>query len=245
MIKLILSDITIMGAGYCVLGLEQTSPDSYRSVRPMPPFGFAWREPFPLSRGDQVNFVPRPTRTVVPHIEDKNSFGLSGTGSRLAEEALVLRLKKAEAASDLAGLFGCAPQTGSRGGGAFWVDPTAARRSVCGCDYESLQFRVFPEPNSFTLRAELVMPSSERIKSIPIVDRDWRRFVENLVRRSRRTDPLPLIERFLNRVILLRMMSSPNRFARIGLPRPHETGQCWLMLDSLFPQALESWLDLF
>jgi hypothetical protein len=31
------------------------------------------------------------------------------------------------------------------------------------------------------------------------------------------------------------------RFARIGLARPN-SGRCWLMLDSLFPQPQESWL---
>ena len=35
--ELILSDVTIMGLGYCVIGLEQVSSGSFRSVRPMPP----------------------------------------------------------------------------------------------------------------------------------------------------------------------------------------------------------------
>ena len=65
-----------------------------------------------------------------------------------------------------------------------------------------------------------------------------------LVKRIQRADPLPLAERFLNRTVAEKMLLSPQRFARIGLPRPRTDRQCWLMLDSLFPQPNEAWLDL-
>lgn len=242
--ELILSDITVMGEGYCVIGLEEVSPNSYHSVRPMPPWGFAWREPFPFKRGDRVRFQSRPTTVARPHLEDQKTSGLIGTGTSVDEDGLIQRLKEAEVAVDLQHLFACAIQSGSRGGGALWVNPPDAARSICGCEYENLRFRLFPEPPGFTLRAELLISSKERIPSIPIVDREWRRFVSLLVRRIQRSDPLPLAERFLNWSVGRQMLVTLQRFARIGLPRPKQDQPCWLMLDSLFPQPRDAWLDL-
>lgn len=244
MTELVLSDITVMGPGYCVLGLEQISGESFRSIRPMPPWAFAWREPFPFHRGDRVTVRPRTASVAAPHFEDRLSDGLKGTGHRMPEERLVQCLRKAEFSGNLEGLFGCSLQRGSRGGQALWVHPAQACRSVCGCEYENLRFCVYPEPEGHTLRAEIVLASNERIPSVPVVDRDWRAFVGTLIKRVRRSDPLPLVERFLNRTILPKFLSSPHRLARIGLPRPREDQQCWLMLDSLFPQPQETWLDL-
>jgi len=50
MAEVILSDITIMRDGDCVIALEQIAPDSFapdsfRSVRPRPLWGLAWRLP--------------------------------------------------------------------------------------------------------------------------------------------------------------------------------------------------------
>ncbi len=232
-----------MGQGYCVIGLEQVPPYSFRSVRPMPPWGFAWREPFPFRRGDGVRLQSRPVPITPPHFEDRQSFGLSPAGRSTREEDLIECLKKAEVSPDLEHLFECPVQTSPRGGGALWVNPTDARRSICGCEYCNLRFCVFPEPNGFNLRAQFVLASNERLSSIPIVDRDWRRFVEQLVQRIKRSDPLPLAERFLNRSVCKRLFAAPQRFARIGLPRPRGDQQCWLMLDSLFPQPKDPWLD--
>jgi hypothetical protein len=39
---LILSDITEMGSGLCVIGIEQVGKNEFHSVRPMPPMGYAW-----------------------------------------------------------------------------------------------------------------------------------------------------------------------------------------------------------
>lgn len=245
MTELILSDITVMGPGYCVLGLEHVAPDSFHSIRPMPPWGFAWREPFPFRRGDRVNVHLRPAAAAPPHFEDRRSDGLRGIDPRVPEELLVQSLKKAEVSPNLESLFGCPVQAGSQGGRALWVEPSAARRSICGCEVENVRFRIFPESEGHTLRAEMLLPSNQRIPSIPVVDRNWRRFVGSLVERVRRESPLPLVERFLNRTIVPKILSSPLRFARIGLPRPRADRQCWLMLDSLFPQPEKSWPDLF
>jgi hypothetical protein len=243
MTELILSDITIMGQGYCVLGLEPVE-NSYRSIRPMPPQGFAWREPFPFRRRDRVSTRLWRVETRAPHFEDRRSENMRVCGERLSEELLVKCLMKAEVAASLQDLFNCQVQAGSQGGRALWVDPSAAKRSVCGCEYENVRFHIYPEAEGYTLRAEMALASGERIPSIPIVDRAWRRFVAALLKRVTRSEPLPFVERFLNRTIHPKLVISLNRFARIGLPRPRENAQCWLMLDSLFPQPQRAWLDL-
>jgi hypothetical protein len=243
--KLILSDITIMGPGYCVIGLEQVSDSSYSSTRPFPPSAFAWREPFPFKRGDTVRYEPIATIARRPHIEDQQCNGLEPIERSLSEDELVECLRKAEVSPNLEQLFGCPPQSSSSGGRAVWVNPEEARRSVCGCEYDNIRFRLFPEREGFKLRAMLALASNERLESIPIVDREWRRFTESLVKRVKRADPLPLAERFLNRSVANKLCATPKRFARIGLPRPKDNQQCWLMLDSLFPQPNDSWLDEF
>ena len=242
--ELILSDITVMGPGYCVIGLEEAQAESYRSVRPLPPWGFAWREPFPCGRGDRAQFHVSRTEVSSPHVEDLKSQGLTKAENSLNEEQLVACLRQAERADKLHELFGCDTYASDRGGRALWVKPDEAARSICGCEYENLRIRLFRESDGFSLRGEVVVRSNERINSIPIVDRDWNRFVAKLVKRIQRSDPLPLAERFLNRTLAGKMLSSPLRFARIGLPRPREDRQCWLMLDSLFPQPKEAWLEL-
>jgi hypothetical protein len=242
--ELILSDITVMGPGYCVIGLERIKADSYRSVRPFPLRAFAWREPFPFRRGDGVRFTAIPTTIARPHVEDQQSRGLIHTREYRSEEELIGSLRKAEISGNLSDLFGCHVQAGDRGGRALCVNPREAQRSICGCEYSNLRFHVYPESGGFTLRAEVILDSNERIPSIPVVDREWRRFVAQLVQRIRRADPLPLAARLLNRSVAIKMLATPHRFARIGLPRPRADQQCWLMLDSLFPQPNESWLDL-
>lgn len=244
MLELILSDITVMGQGYCIIGLERLSPDSYRSVRPMPLQAFAWREPFPYRRGDCVCIDPVPTVAPRPHVEDQQSRGLTRTGRSLGEAELVECLRKAEVSPDLEHLFGCPPQRSTQGGTAVWVKPAEARRSICGCEYDNVGFRLYPESDGFSLRAGILLRSSERLNSVPVVDREWRRFVGQLTQRIQRHDPLPLAQRFLNWSIRTKLLAAPQRFARIGLPRPKTGQQCWLMLDSLFPQPENSWLEL-
>ncbi len=241
--ELILSDITVMGEGYCVIGLEQYPPNAFRSTRPFPPKAFAWREPFPFKRGDAVHFDPITTVAKRPHIEDQQCQSFQNAGRFLDEDKLVECLRKAEVSPDLEHLFECQPQTSMRGGRALWVNPQEAKRSICGCEYDNLKFRLYPEAGGFKLRSELLLSSNERLSSIPIVDREWRRFAVNLVQHIKRSDPLPLAERFLNRTVANKLCATTLRFARIGLPRPRDDQQCWLMLDSLFPQPKDAWLD--
>lgn len=241
--ELILSDITVMGPGYCVIGLERLASGAFRSIRPMPPWGFAWRDPFSWRRGDCVGFDGRAVPSTRPHVEDVRSSGLNGLGRSLGEDELVMCLRKAEVSPDIEHLFGCPVQASTEGGRALWVSPSDAVRSVCGCEYANLRFHLFPQPDGFNLRAELTLSSNERVPSIPIVDREWRRFAGQLRQRIRRSDVLPFAERFLNGRIRNALLLSADRFARIGLPRPREAQRCWLMLDSLFPQPAESWLE--
>jgi hypothetical protein len=243
--ELILSDITVMGQGYCVIGIERLASGAFRSIRPFPPSGFAWREPFPWRRGDYMKFHGRPIPVARPHVEDVQSFVLDSMGRSLGEDELVECLKQAEVSPDLEHLFGCPVQASSAGGRALWVSPSEAARSVCGCGYVNLRFRLFPEPAGFNLRAEVTLSSNERLASIPVVDREWRRFASQLFQRIQRSDALAFAERFLNgRVRNALLLASTRQFVRVGLPRPREDRQCWLMLDSLFPQPDESWLDL-
>ena len=241
--ELILSDITVMGQGYCVIGLEKLPTEKFRSVRPMPPLGFAWRDPFKFKRGDCVNVHWKNVALARPHIEDCPSAGLAGPARVLSEGELIACLKKAETAQNLETLFDCAIQRSTQGGRAVWVNPEEARRSICGCEYENLRIRLFPEPPNFNLRAEILLTSNERLSSIPVVDREWREFARRVVCRIQRADPLPLAERFLNRLVSYKILLTPERFVRIGLPRPRADQHCWLMLDSLFPQPQASWLD--
>lgn len=240
--ELILSDITVMGQGYCVIGLERLASGAFRSIRPMPPWGFAWREPFPYKRGDCVRFRPTNGMSSAPHIEDQPCAGLEATPRSLNEEDLVASLRKAEVAADLEHLFGCEPRASTQGGKAVWVSSAEALRSICGCAYRNIWFRIYAEPEDFKLRAQLSLGTNERLESIPIVDRDWRQFVALLIENSGGLAEAAEAEWVLNHIVRARLLASPHRFLRIGLPRSRGDELCWLMLDSLFPQPKNSWL---
>ena len=55
---LILSDITVMGPGYCVIGLERVAQDAFRSVRPLPPRSYAWPSDISLRTGKYGSLYP-------------------------------------------------------------------------------------------------------------------------------------------------------------------------------------------
>ncbi len=148
--ELILSDITEMGSGLCVIGIEPACENLFRSVRPIPPRGFAWERSFPYQRGNGVRFASRRTSVFPPHCEDQNTFGLQASGRCLNEIELVSTLQRAEVSAELEGLFGCVLHVDSSGGNA-WVDPTQANRSICGCLYKNLRFLVFKDPNRLSI----------------------------------------------------------------------------------------------
>lgn len=189
-----------------------------------------------------VRFLPAATLASPPHLEDQNTHGLAPAGEGVSELDLVVMLQGAEVSANLEGLFGCPLHTDSQAGNA-WVDPGSAKRSICGCDFRNIRFRVFGERGDPNLRAKLVLPSGETLNSLPVVDRDWRRFFDGLVQGRAQSGATPDPETFLNRSIRNELMRAPYGFARIGLARGRaKEDKCWLMLDSLFPQPNPAWL---
>ncbi len=236
-----------MGPGYCVIGLEPTGRDSFRSVRPLPPKNYAgreihaWPEPFAFKRGDSVRCQLGTAPDRPPHFEDRQSDGLRPTGRCLSEADLVRCLRMAEVSTDLGGLFGCDVQADTSKGNV-WVNPPKGNRSICGCEFRNIRFRVFQDPGRLTLRAALVLASGESLQSLPVVDRGWNRFLRQVAERLGAVNVGSRSQTFLNGAIRNTSLDSSNSFARIGLARANED-KCWLMLDSLFPQPTADWLD--
>jgi hypothetical protein len=236
--ELLISEITRMKAGHCVLGLERNQ-GNFRSIRPMPPSAIAWRG-FPYQRTDRVAFSLSVFSVIQPHFEDRQAADPQRLGS-VTERELVGCLKLAEVAASVQELFGCPVHPSARGGPSVWVNPDDARRSISGCEIRSFRFsfRLYPA----SIRVALVLPSGEILESLPVVDRDWHEFIALFEQKSRDVPHLGLrLEKYFNSFIHERIMTSPIRFARIGLARPDKDGCCWLMLDSLFPLPQREWL---
>lgn len=240
--ELILSDITEMGLGLCVVGIERIGKNSFRSVRPIPPTGYAWPLPFHCKRGSFVRFEPAATSAIPPHIEDQNTHGLTPRGESLVEDELVDLLQHAETSENSEGFFECELRTDKPGGNA-WVPPDSARRSICGCWHTNMRFRVFVDPGRVKLVVRLALTSGEVLHSLPIVDWAWRQFLGELISRLSKPPARNELEALFNGSIRARVMGSPTRWVRIGLPRPKQNeNKCWLMLDSFFPQPDVAWL---
>lgn len=241
--ELILSDITEMGLGLCVIGIERVGKNEFRSVRPIPPSGHSWPLPFDGQRGSFVRFEPWATSATRPHVEDQNTHGLTAGGNSLDQDELVDLLQHAEISESSEGLFGNGLSSDQLGGNA-WVPSDSASRSICGCNYANLRFRVYIDAGKVKLVAMVALASGEVLHSLPVVDRAWRQFVAELVYRLPKLPPRNQLDAIFNRFIRPRVMDEPVHFARIGLPRPKQANdKCWLMLDSLFPQPDLEWLD--
>jgi hypothetical protein len=241
MAEVIISDITIMRDGYCVIALDEVGPGLFRSVRPMPLWGFAWRAPFPHQRGDHVECDLRARKDAqAPHTEDLQRGELSATGRRIGEAELIGYLRQAEFSENLSGLFGANLRTS--GGGNAWVVPGEASRSICACHYRHIWFQLFQNVDGLRLRARLGLCSGESLRSLPVVDREWQRFIETAFGPRIPADQLKLCEENLNRALYPHLRGAMRALARIGLARENAS-RCWLMLDSLFPQPQESWIN--
>jgi hypothetical protein len=241
--ELILSDITEMGTGQCIVGLEQVGKNSYRSVRPLPRVRFAWPVELSCRRGSFARFEPVPTSAVRPHIEDQNTQGLTLTGEPLGEDELVDLLQHAETSENTERLFGCGLYSDQLGGNS-WVPPASATRSICGCGYTNMRFRTYVDGDKVRLVAMLALPSGEVLHSLPVVDWVWRQFLAALMQRGPKRPARRELDAVFNKSVRARVMDSPAHFVRIGLPRPKlDESKCWLMLDSLFPQPDFTWLD--
>jgi hypothetical protein len=232
--ELLISEITHMAAGLCVIGLERHK-GGYSSLRPIPHGLNAWRQ-FPYHRADRIAFDLSLSPGVTEHhCEDRHALNPRKIGF-VSEDELVGCLKQAEVANSIRDLFGCQVHPSPRGGPAVYVNPGDARRSVCGCNINSVSFRFYPEK----IRVALALKSGETLDSLPVVDRDWLAFAKRLDVESQ-----DWFEGFFNSFIVDQIMSSPIRFARIGLARPGWDGLCWLMLDSLFPLPRDAWVEEF
>ena len=234
MTELLISEITLMGSGFCVIGLDRKG-QSCCSVRPLPPRGNAWQR-FPFIRGDRLcfrlSFIPAAT----PHVEDRVSTGILGKAGHVPEGDLVAHLRQAELTENLGSLFNCTVHENPWGSGVY-VEPNAASRSICGCNVQNVRFQVFPD----AVRATVLLPSGEALRDLPLVDRDWNEFIRRVFQETTGANRLQRINRFFNGVIAERVLNNSNRFARIGLSRKHYEKH-WLMLDSLFPLPQQNWL---
>jgi hypothetical protein len=230
-----------MREGFCVIGIKKEN-EGFRSIRPVPPRTIKWTQ-FPYNRGDRVEFNLVRIPSVRPHWEDRRVSTHRKVGV-LTEVQLIESLKHAEIADSLEELFGCHLHPSSMGGDSVFAYPGEATRSVCGCKITSVQFnfRFFPR----AVRASLTLSSGDVLPSLPLVDRDWNRFIDSLATQEANRKHLPrrldiLFGAFVEQQILL----SPIRFARIGLSRPMHQGNCWLMLDSLFPLPRPEWREAY
>ncbi len=229
MAELILSDITRMGAGLCVIGLERTE-SGYRSVRPGPTRGHAWPAQFPYHRGDRIQYHLMPAETKPPHVEDHRSNGLMKKVGSLTEEELLNCLRQAELARSLKDLFGCPVQVKQRG--AF-IWPTRAQRSICGVEDPRIRLKMVARE----IRAIVGFPSGENVE-LKVVDRSWELFAEAALARLEGITRLHRLHSFFEAKLAA---AHEGRFVRIGVTRPSPR-RCWLMADSIFPMPRKSWL---
>ncbi|MGH9815916.1 MAG: hypothetical protein ACRD6I_07555 [Candidatus Acidiferrales bacterium] len=235
MTELILSDITRMAGGYCVIGLEPQG-DGFRSVRPMPPSGHAWPQSFAYRRGDKLQFNFTAVEVTRPHVEDRLTGGVIGQAGRLSGEELLACMVQAEIAPRVSELFGCAVRPGKTGAS---IHAPKGRRSICG----ARAGRVRLKWEATQLRARVALASGDLLPDLPVVDRSWHRYVETLLGKMEGANRLQRLNRYLGE----RLQSMPELFVRIGLTRPHPPrwGRCQLMVDTLFPLPRKSWMGEF
>lgn len=235
MSELILSEITRMKPGLCLIGLEADGA-GYRSVRPLPPRGHSWPLPFEYHRRDRLRFAfLSKGATARPHVEDQPTAGLVESTGRVSESDLREFLLRAEMARDIRQLFRCRVMTKKRG--AFAIGKLACR-SICGVEAK----RVRLEWRLKEIRASVLFPSGETLPDLPVVDHSWHSFAEAALRRLTGPDR---VQR-LNENFAERMESEAREHGRIvvriGLTRP-KPNACWLMVDTLFPLPRRSWLE--
>jgi hypothetical protein len=241
MTELLISEITRMREGFCVIGIKKEN-EGFQSVRPVPLRTFRWPQ-FPYSRADRVDFNLIRLPSARPHLEDSSASSHRKLGN-VSEASLVESLKKAEVAESLEDLFACHLHPSPTGGDSVFAIPDEATRSICGCKINSIQFnfRFYPE----SIRASLNLASGEILPSLPLVDRDWNEFVASLATQKANRNQIPRrLNTFFGAFVEPQILLSPICFARIGLTRPMHGGHCWLMLDSLFPLPKPEWKEAF
>jgi hypothetical protein len=238
MTELIVSEITRMNDGFCVIGVERNGAQ-FRSVRPLPPRRYAWVN-FPYQRGDKLGLDFSTAFTIPPHTEDRNARNEHKLGF-VSEEELIGTLKQAEVGNSVQELFACEPHTSRFGGKSVYALPREAKRSICGCEIESLKFCFHFYPK---MRVAIKLKSGERLASLPLVDADWGQFIGLLADGLEGESNLRTrLERQFSTMVQDQINDSDAKFVRIGLSRPNRDGLCWFMLDSLFPLPKKTWLE--
>jgi hypothetical protein len=237
MTKLLITEITRMGPAFCVIGLQREK-DKIRSVRPVSATANSWLH-FPYQRGDVLQCDLAPFSGSKPHIEDRVSTSCFEKESTVPEAEVVTYLRKAEIAGSLPELFGCVLHENKSGSGLF-AKPPEAKRSVCGTATQNLRLELCANE----LRATLALSSGEVLRDLPVVDRDWRDFVDAALAIRRGANRLARLERFLNSQFHYKVLSCPHHFIRLGLTRPYHD-LCWLMLDTLYPLPKQEWFEEF
>jgi hypothetical protein len=237
MTKLLITEITRMGPAFCIIGLQREQ-EKIQSIRPVPSFANGWSH-FPHHRGDILDFALTPFPGVRPHVEDRVSTRGFKIITTVTEAETVVYLRKSEMAQSLPDLFGCPIHENKKGSGLFAI-PQDAKRSICGCETQNLRLELCANE----LRATLALLSGELLRDLPVVDRDWRDFIDAALAAGRGANRTARLERFLNSQFHYKIMSCPHHFIRLGLTRPfHDL--CWLMLDTLFPLPKLEWLEEF
>jgi hypothetical protein len=230
--ELIVSDITRMGRGFCIIGIEPFY-QGYRSVRPLPPASFSWPVSFASHRGDRLQFNLAPAEKIRPHVEDLQSAGVLAHVGRASEEDLLACLRRAEMAARVSQLFGCPLKPGRTGAS---VHAPKARRSICGAEASRIRLKW----EASQLRAHVALASGDVLPDLPVVDRSWHNFLEEVVREMAGANR----GQRLNRALDARLQSVTSFFVRLGLTRPHPPrfGRCQVMVDTLFPLPRKSWV---
>lgn len=233
MTELILSDITRMAGGHCIIGLEKSN-QGFKSVRPLPPTGNAWPASFAHHRGDLLKFDLSPVPVNRPHIEDQQSTGVLECADKISEEELLARLRQAEVARSLEELYGCRVTPGKHGA---HLHAPRARRSICGA--EARRVRLLCEASD--VRASIGFAWDESLLDLPVVDRSWFTFLKEVQNKMGGASRLQRLNAYLEK----RLREYEGFFVRIGLTRPHPPvfGRCQLMLDTLLPVPRKSWVD--
>jgi hypothetical protein len=234
MTELVLSEITRMAPGFCIMGLEPCA-SGFRSVRPGPPKGHAWMPPFNYHRGDKLRFTLSEAPITRPHVEDRRSAGVMERTGRVSEEELLAMLRKAEVAGSLRDLFGCRVMLKRRG--AFVIGKLG-KRSVCGVHARKIRVHL----DAGELRASVVLPSGETLPDLPVVDRSWLRFTQEALLSIQGANQAQRLNRYLAERFQGEAAESRGSLVRIGLTRPVPNA-CWLMVDTLFPFPRKSWLN--
>lgn len=237
MTKLLITEITRMGPAFCVIGLQHEK-EKIQSIRPIPSSAHGWSH-FPHHRGDILEFALTPFPGARPHVEDRVSTRGIQKSSVVPEAEVVTYLRRAEFARSLPALFGCAVHENRKGCGLY-VIPGEAQRSICGCETQNLRLELCANE----LRATLVLSSGEVLRDLPVVDHNWRVFIDAALSPTRGANRPTRLERFLNSALQCKIMSCPHHLIRLGLTRPFHDF-CWLMLDTLFPLPRPEWLEEF